>query len=37
MFKINKLPESIEKAISKAPLLIGLGPTAWPRIINAYY
>ncbi|MEK7168915.1 MAG: ATP-grasp domain-containing protein [Patescibacteria group bacterium] len=37
MFKINKLPESIEKAISKAPLLIGLGPTAWPRIINLYY
>lgn len=37
MFKINKLPESIEKAISKAPLLIGLGPTAWPRIINPYY
>lgn len=37
MFKINKLPESIESAISKAPLLIGLGPTAWPRIINAYY
>jgi hypothetical protein len=37
MFKINKLPESIEKAISKAPLLVGLGPTAWPRIINPYY
>lgn len=37
MFKINKLPDSIEKAISKAPLLIGLGPTAWPRIINPYY
>ena len=37
MFKINKLPNSIEKAISKAPLLIGLGPTAWPRIINPYY
>ena len=37
MFKINKLPESIETAISKAPLLIGLGPTAWPRIINSYY
>ena len=37
MFKINKLPESIEKALSKAPLLIGLGPTAWPRIINPYY
>ena len=34
MFKVSKLPESIEKALAKAPLLVGLGPSAWPRIIN---
>ncbi len=37
MFKIAKLPKSIENAISKAPLLVGLGPSAWPRIINDFY
>jgi len=37
MVKVPKLPESIEKAIAKAPLLVGLGPSAWPRIINNFY
>lgn len=37
MFKVAKLPKGVEEALSKAPVLVGLGPSAWPRIINNFY
>lgn len=36
MVKIN-IPESLQQALAKAPVLVGLGPSAWPRIINNFY
>lgn len=37
MFKIKPLPESIRQAVAKAPMIIGVGPSAWPRAISGYY
>jgi hypothetical protein len=34
---IKPLPSSISDAIKKCPLIIGIGPSAWPRIITSYY
>ncbi len=34
---IKKLPEGIQKAVNNCPLIVGIGPTAWPRIIPSYY
>ena len=31
------LPEGIKKGINDCPLIIGIGPSAWPRIITSYY
>lgn len=37
MVKIPKLPEGLQKALAKAPLIVGIGPSAWPRVISGYY
>lgn len=34
---IKPLPTSIKKGIDKCPLIVGVGPSAWPRIITSYY
>lgn len=34
---IKPLPKSLEDAIAKCPLIIGIGPSAWPRVISGYY
>lgn len=34
---IKQLPISIKKGIDKCPLIVGVGPSAWPRIITSYY
>lgn len=34
---MKNLPEGIKKAIDKAPLIIGIGPSAWPRVISGYF
>ncbi len=31
------IPDGIKKAIDKCPLIIGVGPSAWPRVISGYY
>ena len=31
------LPKSIKEAVKKCPLIIGIGPSAWPRIISGYF
>lgn len=33
----NNLPEGIKKGVDACPLIIGIGPSAWPRIITSYY
>jgi hypothetical protein len=33
----EKLPSGILNAILKCPLMIGIGPSAWPRIISSFY
>src|SRR3972149_3861424 len=33
----QKLPEGLQKAINNCPLIIGIGPSAWPRVISGYY
>jgi len=35
--KVIKLPKSIQEGVDKCPLIIGIGPSAWPRIIAAFY
>ena len=31
------LPKGLAEAVAKCPTLIGIGPSAWPRIITSYY
>lgn len=33
----KNLPDAIDKALKKSPLIIGVGPTAWPRMLSAFY
>ncbi len=33
----KNIPKSIKQALDDAPLVVGIGPSAWPRIISAYY
>lgn len=32
-----KVPEGVENEIKKTPLIIGVGPTAWPRMLSSFY
>lgn len=34
---IKSLPKSLAAAVAKCPTLIGIGPSAWPRIITSFY
>lgn len=34
---IKNLPSSLKKAIGESPLIIGVGPTAWPRMLSSFY
>jgi len=33
----ESLPKGIKAGIDKCPMIIGIGPSAWPRIITSYY
>jgi len=35
--KLKPLPDGLSKAISKCPLIISLGPSAWPRLVPSFY
>lgn len=37
MFKPKNIPKSIQVALSKAPHIVGIGPSAWPRVVSGYY
>ncbi len=33
----DTLSDSLKTAINKSPRIMGIGPSAWPRIVSAYY
>jgi hypothetical protein len=35
--KLKRLPEGLQKAVEECPLIIGVGPSAWPRMILGFY
>ena len=37
MVKLFPLPPDLREAVNKCPLIIGIGPSAWPRIISGFY
>lgn len=34
---LKKLPKGLQEATEKCPLVVGIGPSAWPRVILSYY
>lgn len=35
--RLETPPERLKVAINKCPLIIGIGPSAWPRLVPAFY
>ena len=35
--ELKSLPHGLTQAVGKCPLIIGIGPTAWPRLIPSFY
>jgi hypothetical protein len=35
--KMVSVPESLKKVLASMPVIVGIGPSAWPRIISSYF
>ncbi len=35
--KLKTLPPGLSEAVAKCPLIIGIGPSAWPRLVPSFY
>ena len=35
--RLKSLPSGLDEAVAKCPLIIGIGPSAWPRLVPSFY